>query len=335
MTHDKKLVAFLTWIIALGLLVWVARSVPLAATWGALRRLDGWAILALVGMNILVLLALNGRWWLILNGFGYQLPFFNLLGHRLASFGVSYFTPGPQFGGEPVQVLLIERLHNVPRETAVASVALDKTLELLINFTFLLGGVTAVLQGQLLLNNQVGNEAVLFALGLLALPMLYLFAIWQGKSPISGLFTFLYPQIGSEKSVKPVDKIVPKLFHAIQEGETKASQFCQESPAAFWWAFAISVVGWGLIIAEFWLMLTFLGIVLTPLQVVGMLTAARIAFLLPLPGGLGTLEASQVLALAAMEKETAVGISVTLLIRLRDVLLGLFGLWWAAKKLKQ
>jgi len=75
-------------------------------------------------------------------------------------------------------------------------------------------------------------------------------------------------------------------------------------------------------------MLSFLGINLTPLQTIGLLTAARIAILLPLPGGLGTLEASQVLALGAMGENTGVGLSISLLIRVRDVMLGLSGLWW-------
>jgi hypothetical protein len=38
----------------------------------------------------------------------------------------------------------------VPRATAVAAIALDKTLELIINFSFLLVGVAVVLQTQLL-----------------------------------------------------------------------------------------------------------------------------------------------------------------------------------------
>ncbi|MCP5098408.1 MAG: hypothetical protein GY943_22895, partial [Chloroflexi bacterium] len=105
------------------------------------------------------------------------------------------------------------------------------------------------------------------------------------------------------------------------------------SPGAFWGAFAISVVGWLLLIAEYWLMLRFLGLMMTPLQAIALITAARIAILLPLPGGLGTLEASQVLALGAMGEPTAVGISISLLIRVRDVALGLLGLWWGMRYL--
>jgi uncharacterized protein (TIRG00374 family) len=97
-------------------------------------------------------------------------------------------------------------------------------------------------------------------------------------------------------------------------------------------AFLISLVSWVAILVEFWLMLRVLGLNLTPIQVISTLTAARIAILLPLPGGLGTLEASQVLALGAFGLNPAAGISLSLLIRVRDVALGGLGLWWGGVK---
>ena len=87
-------------------------------------------------------------------------------------------------------------------------------------------------------------------------------------------------------------------------------------------------------IAEFYTMASFLGVSLSLAQLIALLTAARVAFLLPLPGGLGTLEASQVWALELMGFNPAVGLGLSLLIRLRDVSLGLLGLWWMGQRLK-
>jgi len=81
-------------------------------------------------------------------------------------------------------------------------------------------------------------------------------------------------------------------------------------------------------------MLTFLGANLTAVQIVIALTAMRLAYLLPLPGGLGSLEASQVLVLSLMGADPAIGVSASLLIRARDVLLGLVGLWWGVKMMR-
>ena len=328
---NNRLLTFITFGLGLLILVWIISQVQLRETGVALRGLTFGAVVALVVMNGLVLVSLNGRWWLILWGLGHQLPFWRLLGHRLAAFGVSYFTPGPHFGGEPVQVLLVEREHGVPRTTAVAAVTLDKTLELLVNFTFLLAGVTAVLQSQLF-GSMVGWEAILFAVGMLSLPGLLLVAIWQDWQPVSRLMGWISGlRVWTKRPL--FQQKLDRWTNGIQNSEVQASQLFRQSPASLWAAFGISIAGWLLIIVEYWLMIRYLGIDLSPLQTIAMLTAARIAILLPLPGGLGTLEASQVLALGAMGLNTGVGISISLLIRVRDVLLGLVGLWWGMRYL--
>ena len=98
-------------------------------------------------------------------------------------------------------------------------------------------------------------------------------------------------------------------------------------------ALAVSLLGWLLLIGEFWLMFNFLGLRLNLAQVAALLIAARFAILLPLPGGLGTLEASQVFALSMLGLNPAIGISAMLLIRGRDMLLGGLGLWWGTRHL--
>ena len=92
------------------------------------------------------------------------------------------------------------------------------------------------------------------------------------------------------------------------------------------------MVSWLTILGEYWLMLHVLGLNLTPVQAISILTAARLAILLPLPGGLGALEASQALTLGLLGINPAAGISLSLLIRIRDVALGGLGLWWGGLK---
>lgn len=321
----KRLLQLLPWLAAALLLALVLRSVSLGQVWSALHHLESGELVILLLVNGMVLLTLNGRWWLILRGQGYDLPFLTLLAHRLAAFGISYFTPGPHFGGEPVQVLLVEQSHGVPRTTAVAAVSLDKTLELLVNFTFLTLGVLVVLQSQLL-GMLVGWEAAVLAGSLLLLPLLLLGLMWRGKRPFSALLAgaeWLWPRLGG-----PAWR---RLRRGVRESERQMTAFCRKRPWVLGQAFIVSVLSWLALLAEYWLLLRFLGVVLTPLQVVAMLTAARIAILLPLPGGLGTLEASQVLMLSLLGFPAAAGISVTLVIRMRDVLLGSLGLWWGSR----
>ena len=320
----------LPWIAAAALLVLLLRYVPLAAVWATLQRLTPGSLVVLAALNGLVLLALNGRWWLILRAQGHPVPFFKLLGYRLAAFGVTYFTPGPQFGGEPVQVLLVERRHAVPRPTAVAAVALDKSLELLVNFLFLAVGVGVILQ-QRLFGAMVGGETAVLAILLFAFPFLFLAATWAGWYPVTRGARLLsrLPLWPGRARWQPRWE---RLLDGLQASEAQATHFCQARPAALAAALFVSLLGWLLLIAEYSLMLRFLGLELTAVQTIALLTAARIAFLLPLPGGLGTLEASQALTLTLLGLDPAAGLSASLLIRARDVSLASFGLWLTAHK---
>lgn len=71
----------------------------------------------------------------------------------------------------------------------------------------------------------------------------------------------------------------------------------------------------------------FFGVSLSLPQRVGALTVARLSILMLLPAGLGALEAGQAAAFALLGLVPTVGISAALLIRLRDMKLGLLGLW--------
>ncbi len=306
------------WVLAAALLWLVVRSVPLGEVAWTLTQLEAWQLGVLAMLNGLVLLLLNGRWWLLLRGLGYELPFWPLLGHRLAAFGVSYFTPGPHFGGEPVQVLLVERQHGVPRSTAIAAVSLDKTVELLLNFGFLAFGVLLVLQSGLF-GTALRMETAVWLLLLLVPPVGYLWLIWRGWRPVTGLLGWLR---------------LDRWQTAVAHSEAQMNTLCQQNPGVLIEAIAISILSWGLMIAEFYWMATFLGVSLTLVQLIALLTAARVAYLLPLPGGLGTLEASQVWALGIMGLNPAAGLGLSLLIRLRDVALGLLGLWWGGRRLR-
>jgi uncharacterized protein (TIRG00374 family) len=325
---------WLLWLAGLLLLVSLLRFVPLPELWIALRRLDGTSLILLALANGVVLLTLTGRWWVILRAWGYIIPFFSLIGYRLAAFGVSYFTPGPQFGGEPLQVHLTRRHHAVPGDRAVAAVTLDKLLELLVNFSFLMVGVWLIGRQQLL--PATLNQLLMFAAaGLLALPLAGLAALAFGGHPLSAFLRLVEPLAvpgsrdlaGSQWLRRYRDFTL-----AARRSEAQVRRFYAHHRGALLLALLISVISWLAMIGEYWLMLALLGANLDIYQAIVVLTVARLAILLPLPGGLGVLEAGQVLALGLLGVEPAVGLSVALLVRARDVLLGGLGLWWGGVK---
>ena len=314
-----KFLRIFLWLIVPIVMWWAFKDVSFSEIGKVFQRVSFQGILILIGLNGIIFLLFSSRWWLILFAQGYRRSYFALTGYRLASFGVTYFTPGPQFGGEPLQVYLLKQRETVPTEVAAASVAVDKLLELLANFSFLLVGVMVVFFSDVL-SSSTRTELLILPASLLVFPLTYLVALWYDRRPISWLSGNLTARFPRMARLKVADQ-------AIRGTEDQVARFCKENPIALLAAALLSIFIWVLMVFEFSLMVRFLGVHLNLFQVLTALTAARIAFLLPLPAGLGSLEAGQVMAMGLIGVNPVLGLSLSLFIRVRDVFLGGVGLW--------
>jgi uncharacterized membrane protein YbhN (UPF0104 family) len=238
-----------------------------------------------------------------------------MMGYNLIGFGLSYFTPGPQWGGEPVQIYLVKQRHEVSTAHSIAALTLDKLLAWLSQGTLLLVGL-----GLLLLNDfgqGWGWQGLGPAIGLVAIPTAYLVALWRGRQPFTALLGLLPARFKRKGQAVATD------------AEAQIGDFCRHQTSVFWQGVFLSFVVWPLLLGlEFWLALHFLGVTLNISQVLIILAASRIAMFRPLPAGLGILEASQVLIMPLLGLDPAVGIALSFLIRARDLLMGGFGLLW-------
>ncbi|MCA9984847.1 MAG: flippase-like domain-containing protein, partial [Anaerolineales bacterium] len=314
---NKRLWWLLFWFVAIFLVVWALSAVPLSETVALLLKLRPADLLIWLLMNLVVVVTMTGRWWYVLEGMGYKLPLAKLTTYRLAAYGVSYFTPGPQFGGEPFLVFPVQQRHDVPTTTAIAAVSVEKALELLVNFLFLATGLLISLLGQ-------GEKGALtyglipLVIGLISVPVTFLWLFWRGQQPISRLLRWLQGRISRLR--------LGKTLARIEEVEDGITTFCRHAPRAMRLALLGSFINWSLMLLEYWFLYYILGTPLTPLMLATAYTAARLAFLVPTPGALGALEASQVAATSLMGLDPALGFSTALLIRLRDILIGVVGL---------
>jgi uncharacterized protein (TIRG00374 family) len=303
------------------LLAWTLRDLPFQEIGATLQRLSPWQLLALFTLNGFIFLLFSSRWWLILLAQGYRLPYLALSGYRLSAFSISYFTPGTQFGGEPLQVHWLQNRHAVPGPQALAAVTLDKLFEMMANFTFLALGLLLAFKDSQIAGN-LGPAALVLIAFLLVLPLAYLLALWSGHSPLTTLAARL-----PHRMVKHIG--LQKALPWFAEGEQHMYSLIRHKPLTILTVLLLSGLVWALLLAEYWLSLSLLGVQADLIQTIAALTAARLAFLTPLPGGAGVLEASQVLAMQALGIHPAVGISLSLLIRARDISFGLLGLLWA------
>src|SRR5262249_39733451 len=90
----------LGWFVLLGGLLWLAlRNAPLADIWASLQQLTLPQLLIILALDVLALILVTMRWWIIVRAESRALPLLPLVAYRLAAFALSYFTLGPQVGG--------------------------------------------------------------------------------------------------------------------------------------------------------------------------------------------------------------------------------------------
>jgi glycosyltransferase 2 family protein len=303
------------------LLYFALRNAPLTDIWGTLRKLHLWQIFALLGLNVIIYILVTLRWWFIVRAEKKDVSFLPLLATRVAVFGVSYFTLGPQVGGEPLQVLVLERNYGMTYTRATSTVVMDKLLEFLANFVLLGIGLAAIVRADIF--SATGSNPLASLVGLLILlawPPIHIIFLYHGKYPISAVLR----KFSNNKFVR-----------FVAASERLAGTFCRRHLWALVSAIFVSMFAALGMVIEFFCITFFLGIHLSFWQIIAVWMAGWLAFLVPLPGGLGALEASQVFAFGVFGVSAVLAIGVTLLIRARDLLIGGLGLLIAGRGAKK
>ena len=313
---SMRIVRSLAIYIVLAVLLYFAlRNAPLVEIWQSIAQLKLSQIGVLFLLNALVIAAMTARWWVIVRAENPAVPFLTLVRYRLAVFGLSYFTPGPQVGGEPLQVIYLQRNHGISFARATAAVIMDKLLEFLANFILIAVGLTAAVRVGLISGGVHASASLIPMLALLVWPIVHLVLLYRGRYPISSLLRAASSLIGN-----------PGWVRLIIVAERMAASFTRRKLSSLILALGCSMIAWTGMAVEYFLMASYLNANLSFEQTLAALTTALVAFLMPLPGGLGALEASQVYALQAMGYSPAIGISLALIMRGRDILNGVIGL---------
>ncbi|HSM72032.1 MAG TPA: lysylphosphatidylglycerol synthase transmembrane domain-containing protein [Anaerolineales bacterium] len=312
-----------TWVFILIVLLYFAlRNAPLVDIWHTLKQLTFQQITIILLLNALVIATMTARWWIIVCAENPLVPFWPLVGYRLSVFGLSYFTPGPQVGGEPLQVIYLQKNHGLSFARATSAVIMDKLLEFLVNFILIGVGAWAIIRVGLVAENGIRLNLSLIALAILLIwPIVHIVLLYNRIVPVSRL---LLRQPFIQKDHASIRLIIV--------AERMASAFCRKHVHAMLLAVGVSLISLLGIVLEYYLMISFLGMNINAIQIFAALTAMQVAFLMPSPGGLGALEASQVFALGAFGQPASTAISLTLLMRGRDILNGSVGLLLAGRR---
>lgn len=307
----------IAWIVALGLAAWILSQLPLEAALQSVARLGLEQWLLWICVNLLVIALLVARWLALTRAMGLAVSFAQLLRVRQAGQLISFVTPGPQFGGEPLQVYWLWKRYKLPGHSAFLSVGMDRFFELWINFAVLL---LAVFTLAITVSTDLvdWSAIVLILLGLL---LLLAFVVW---------FIIRQPErmrSGIERLTRPW-KNHPRLgrlqTHWSRMHESLQAVIKEKRPA-LGQALVLSLLGWVAMISEFWLLLRLVDVDFDLSSFFFLLAVTRLAFLLPLPGGIGSLEAGIFWAFSVLALPLAAAAGLIALMRFRDFVVLLAG----------
>ena len=309
-------------------LAWHAlRGVAWTEVWDLLAGIGTLAVLGILGINLLILPLMTARWWLLLRTLGSPVSLFSVCVYRIAANAISYLTPGPHLGGEPLSVYLLHHRHGISLASATTSVAIDRLLELAASIAVLVFCLIPLAYAE--------SGPFTGSLGLsIAAPAVFiciLVVLFTGGGPLSRS-VFLFKKFAG-RFFPSASSTTGALLDLIIQSETMAESLFREHPYQFLLANLLSLCHWLGVFAEFWFMSVFLGLPLSFWHLTAVVAVARLAFFTPLPAGIGVLESALPWVTDTLGLGSALGISLCLIIRSRDLLFSLAGVGLTMKYL--
>lgn len=313
-----KIIPPLLWLAALLLLAGILSQLPLASIIDNFGQLNVLQWLGWLGLNLGIILIAGWRWQLICKLLNAPVSLLKLLLIRQAGQAISFITPGPQFGGEPLQVYWLYQRCQLAIHSALLALGLDRLFELVVNFSVLIIAVLLLMLSPSAEANNWQNILLVLSLLLSALAAI----VWLLIKQPHRLLGWLKPLTSRWQQH-------PKLQHLDSHWQSLSRDLStavnQQKPALLQ-ALLLSLLGWTGLLAELALLLSFFDLALDFWEFLLILVAMRLAFLLPLPVGIGSLEAALLWAFHFLNLPNEAVLGLIALMRLRDVLVLISGL---------
>ena len=275
-----------------------------------------WAGLAGFVVAVAAVLAVGAvRWRVILGGLGHAPPLGALALHGAAAQSVAMLVPSARLGGDPVRAYLLAR-DGVPAPACIATVAVDRVLDLGASVAFTVVFVTMLLQAGVPALGGVLVTVVIGALGLGAGVWVTVRRLRSGRGVVTAL-----------ARATRLDRfgMVARTMDVMLAAERDAARLV-EQPGRMAAGFALGVALNVVVLAEYWLLLRAFALPSGPLPLVATIFGVGAAHSMPVPAGVGVLEGSQMFLFAVLGHPAEVGLAVGLAVRLRMLVWVLPGL---------
>jgi uncharacterized protein (TIRG00374 family) len=264
-----------------------------------------------LGLGALACLAYSARWRAVARALGDAPPLRRFVEARLAGDAVGAVMPIGRVGGDPVRVALLYG-EGVPGARAGAGVVMDRIIEFIGNSVC---AVTYVAVFSFAHTLGASRHLSVAAGGAIAVPVLALAALlWRlrrGHRPLSELLELA----GAERWERSRHAL-----EALRHSEDDMARFLRGHPRTFIASVLASLGIEALAVVQYAVLLAAFGLVLSLPTLLMVMVLSGMARAVPVPAGLGALEASQVALLAATGGSAEIGLVVGTVLRLHETL---------------
>ncbi|HJX05973.1 MAG TPA: lysylphosphatidylglycerol synthase transmembrane domain-containing protein [Candidatus Nanoarchaeia archaeon] len=315
MRLNKKLLSIcFSVVLGVGLLAFILFKYPFNEVIATFSNVTPTLLLIYLATSFTIMFLFSVRWKFVLGALGHNISLVEAFGYRIIDYGLSYITPSGKAGGEPIRAALLTR-KGISFKEGLANVTTDKTIELSVSVCFFVVGLLILAIGHPL------NWAI--RIFLIVFSSLLIFLIWKFYSHIlrkKPVFTELYRFLRLHKIRR-----LAKYEQAVIEFEKPIIKFYSEERKTFFIALSLSLVSLIISMVEFKVVLLMLGIDASLGVVFMVFSVVGMAFLVPVPMGLGSLEAFQIALFSALGIGSASGVGLAMITRARDMIWVLIG----------
>ena len=314
--NRRKLFFLTVWLVGCSLVFFTIRELPLAGMLERLREISPLRLVGLLAINSLILFLSVKRWQILAQVFDIQLSLAHLFKVRQAGNTISFVTPGPQFGGEPLQLYWLRQSQEIPLDISLAILGADRFMEIFINLSILLLSVIFIFFTDIEVN--IAKTFLLMFLTVAILTMLLVLFFKQPewlKNIFKSLFSRFTHTVSNPNKSQNASSGWGRILKKIEKNKSKVIL-----------AATIALLGWIALLFELFMMMEALGVSPNFYEVIFVMLGIRIALLMPIPGGVGTIEASLFWSFEILGLTLAGAGGLIALSRLRDVIVLFIGI---------
>lgn len=293
----KKIALFFISLLLGGFLfTWVVGKTGWEDVWMVIVTFSFLKLFVIAALTIIMIGVGVFKWKQVLKGQGYsEVSFYNLWNPYFASFALSFFAPMLFFGGEVLRAYSLRDSRDIPFTKGMASVVIDRILELGVYLVIIIIGV-------------------IFFLFNSGAPPSFLLWILAGAVLFSGLFIFIFMK---EKSIIKI--FLPKGDNnGLADIEQEVLDFFHFSNPFLFKSILLSFAKSGVALLRAWVLIFFFGEVISILPLIGVVGFHYAALFAPIPAALGLHDAFQIFAFSSIGFGGSMGAGFALIIRVAE-----------------